>query len=132
MNLAISLHASEDSLRSTMLPVSKKYSVAELLEACHYYVEQTGRRITFEWALIQGVNDSVEEARKLAKLLKGLICHVNVIPLNPTTRYKGQATNHQQVELFQAELTKAGIPCTIRLRRGMDIQAGCGQLASQG
>ena len=130
VNLAISLHASDDVLRQSMLPINKKYNVEEVLEACHYYVDQTGRRITFEWALIHGVNDTPEEARKLAVRLRGLICHVNAIPLNPTYGYKGQATTRESALRFKEVLEQAGIPCTIRMRRGIDIQAGCGQLAS--
>jgi 23S rRNA (adenine2503-C2)-methyltransferase len=130
VNLAISLHAANDPLRATLLPIDKKYQIEELIDACRYYVEQTGRRITFEWALIQGVNDSPEDARQLFDLVKGLLCHVNVIPLNPTNQYHGQATTRQRAEAFCGELEKAGIPCTIRIRRGIDIQAGCGQLAS--
>ncbi len=131
-NLAISLHAANDTLRQTLLPISKKYPLDQLIQACRYYVEQTNRRITFEWALIQGVNDNVEDARQLAQIVKGLLCHVNVIPLNPTTKYEGQATTRQRVEDFRTELEKYGIPCTIRVRRGIEIQAGCGQLASRG
>ena len=130
VNLAISLHAAQDDLRLSMMPVNKKYNIEELLAACHYYVNQTGRRITFEWALINGVNDTPEEARKLAARLKGLLCHVNAIPLNPTQGYKGQATTRERAERFKESLEQAGIPCTIRMRRGIDIQAGCGQLAS--
>jgi 23S rRNA (adenine2503-C2)-methyltransferase len=130
VNLAISLHAANDLLRATMLPIDKKYQIGELIEACRYYVEQTGRRITFEWALIQDVNDSPEDARQLFQLIKGILCHVNVIPLNPTSQYSGQATTRQRAEAFCQELETAGIPCTIRLRRGIDIHAGCGQLAS--
>ena len=130
VNLAISLHAAEDGLRQSMLPVNKKYNIDEVLEACRYYVNQTGRRITFEWALINGVNDTPEEARKLAARLKGLLCHVNAIPLNPTQGYKGQATTRERAQRFKESLEQAGIPCTIRMRRGIDIQAGCGQLVS--
>ncbi len=129
VNLAISLHAAEDEERSEIMPVNKKYNIARLLEACRYYVDQTGRRITFEWALIAGVNDTEEVARKLAGRLKGLLCHVNAIPLNPTTGYHGQATDRQSAAKFKETLEQAGIPCTIRMRRGIDIQAGCGQLA---
>jgi len=82
-----------------------------------------------EWALISGVNDTEEVARKLASRLKGLMCHVNAIPLNPTTGYQGRATNRQSAAKFKGTLEQAGIPCTIRMRRGIDIQAGCGQLA---
>jgi 23S rRNA (adenine2503-C2)-methyltransferase len=131
VNLAVSLHAAEDSLRGSMMPVNRKYNVAELIQACREYVEATGRRITFEWALINGVNDTPEEARKLAALLKGLLCHVNAIPLNPTTGYEGKATTHERANAFKQTLEQYGIPCTIRIRRGIDIQAGCGQLASR-
>jgi 23S rRNA (adenine2503-C2)-methyltransferase len=131
VNLAVSLHTANDELRSSMLPVNKKYSLEELIEACREYVRATHRRITFEWALIQGVNDSVEEARKLAGLLRGMLCHVNVIPLNPTKKFTGNATTRERALAFQAELERSGIPCTIRMRRGVDIQAGCGQLASE-
>ncbi len=131
VNLAVSLHATDDGLRGGMMPINKKYNVAELIEACRDYVEATGRRITFEWALINGVNDTPEQARKLAYLLKGLLCHVNAIPLNPTTGYEGKATTHERALAFQQILEQNGIPCTIRIRRGIDIQAGCGQLASR-
>jgi 23S rRNA (adenine2503-C2)-methyltransferase len=130
VNLAISLHASQDELRSSMMPINNTYPIDELISACREYVELTHRRITFEWALIRGVNDSAQEARNLATRLHGLLCHVNVIPLNPTSSFSGQATSHQQAEIFKTELEKHGIPCTIRLRRGIEISAGCGQLAS--
>ncbi len=135
VNLAVSLHAADDELRSSLMPINRKYPLDMLMTACEEYIDITNRRITFEWALIRGVNDSVEQAQKLAVRLKPFIrsgaalCHVNVIPLNPTHRYTGQATSRHQALAFQAELEKAGIPCTIRLRRGIDIQAGCGQLA---
>jgi 23S rRNA (adenine2503-C2)-methyltransferase len=131
VNLAISLHSAEDALRLTILPVTKKYTVDELLAACDDYVRATGRRITFEWALIREVNDTPEQARLLAGKLKGLLCHVNAIPLNPTQGFSGQATTRERAEAFKEILNAAGIPCTIRLRRGIDIQAGCGQLASR-
>jgi 23S rRNA (adenine2503-C2)-methyltransferase len=130
INLAISLHAAEDELRTTMLPVNKRYPIDDLLEACREYVAATGRRITFEWALVNGINDTPAQARLLAGKLKGLLCHVNAIPLNPTMGYSGQATTRERADLFKEILDHAGIPCTIRLRRGMDIQAGCGQLLS--
>ncbi len=131
VNLAVSLHAAEDDLRLSMLPVNKRYPIDELLEACRDYVAATGRRITFEWALINGVNDTPEQAEKLARRLKGLLCHVNAIPLNPTTGYAGKATTHERASAFKRVLEQYGIPCTIRTRRGIDIQAGCGQLASR-
>jgi 23S rRNA (adenine2503-C2)-methyltransferase len=131
INLAISLHAADDSLRLSMLPVNKRYGIDELLEACHEYVENTGRRITFEWALINGVNDTPEQARKLGLRLKGLLCHVNAIPLNPTKGYAGASTTRERALKFKEILENAGIPCTIRIHRGIDIEAGCGQLAER-
>lgn len=143
VNLAISLHGADDELRSSMLPVNRKYPIDDLLASCKEYVEQTRRRITFEWALIRDVNDTIEQAQKLAERLQvfrhisgseknaGVLCHVNVIPLNPTQHFAGQATTRQRALAFQAELERWGIPCTIRLRRGIDIQAGCGQLAER-
>ncbi len=129
VNLAISLHAASDKTRTSMLPVNKKYNIDEILDACRYYIAQTGRRVTFEWALINGVNDAPEEARNLAARLKGLLCHVNAIPLNPTQGYQGEATTRERALAFKQVLERAGIPCTIRMRRGIEIQAGCGQLA---
>ncbi len=129
VNLAISLHAADDEERLAIMPVNRRYKIDEVLDACRYYIAQTGRRVTFEWALISGVNDTPEVAAKLAKRLKGLLCHVNAIPLNPTAGYAGQAASRQRAELFKQTLEQAGIPCTIRMRRGIDIQAGCGQLA---
>lgn len=129
VNLAISLHAAEDDERLAIMPVNKRYKIADIIEACRYYVAQTGRRITFEWALIHGVNDTPEVAKKLAARLKGLLCHVNAIPLNPTAGYEGRATDRSRAAAFKETLEQAGIPCTIRMRRGIDIQAGCGQLA---
>lgn len=129
INLAISLHAADDKERLAIMPVNKRYKIDDVIDACRYYVAQTGRRVTFEWALISGVNDSPEVARKLATRLKGLLCHVNAIPLNPTAGYDGRATDRQRAVVFKETLEQAGIPCTIRMRRGIDIQAGCGQLA---
>lgn len=135
VNLAVSLHAADDELRSSLLPINRKYPIDDLMEACDEYVHLTNRRITFEWALINGVNDTIEQAKKLAQRLQrfhhggAALCHVNVIPLNPTQRYRGQATTRERALAFKGELERHGIPCTIRIRRGIDIQAGCGQLA---
>lgn len=129
VGLAISLHAAEDELRGSMLPVNKRFPIKELIDACRDYVTTTGRRITFEWALIQNVNDSPEEAANLARLLKGINCHVNVIPLNPTHGYSGARSTRDRVAAFRDVLEAQGISCTVRVRRGIDIQAGCGQLA---
>jgi len=129
INLAISLHTVDDALRSSMLPINKKYPVNELLEASRYYVATTNRRITFEWALIRDINDTPEQAHQLGKTIGDLQCHVNIIPLNPTKSYSGKATTQARAKAFKFILEGYGIPCTIRVRRGIDIQAGCGQLA---
>lgn len=131
VNLAISLHAANDPLRSSLLPVNRKYPLETLMAACRDYVANTNRRLTFEWALIRDVNDSPTHAQELATLIKGMLCHVNLIPLNPTADYGGQATSLERAREFKQVLDQIGIPCTIRLRRGIDIQAGCGQLAAR-
>jgi 23S rRNA (adenine2503-C2)-methyltransferase len=131
VNLAVSLHAADDELRSSMLPINRKYPLSELMDACREYVQYTHRRITFEWALIRDVNDSPDQAHRLASLAGGMLCHVNVIPLNPTRRYSGQGATRERASAFKTALESHGIACTIRLRRGIDIQAGCGQLAAE-
>jgi 23S rRNA (adenine2503-C2)-methyltransferase len=128
-NLAISLHAADDELRSSMLPINKRYPIADLMSAVRNYTMLTHRRVTFEWALIHEVNDTPEQAHKLAALLKGMLAHVNVIPLNPTEGFEGKATTPERARNFQTILENKGITCSIRVRRGIDIQAGCGQLA---
>lgn len=131
VNLAVSLHAADDKLRNSLIPINRKYPLDELIEACREYVQKTGRRITFEWALIQDVNDTPEQARLLGEKIRGLLCHVNIIPLNVTGEYSGQPTTYERANAFKKVLTSLGIPCTIRVRRGIEIQAGCGQLASK-
>jgi 23S rRNA (adenine2503-C2)-methyltransferase len=137
VNLAISLHAAEDALRSSLLPINHKYPLDSLFQACQEYVEKTNRRITFEWALIKDINDTPEQANMLAERAHvfrrsgAMLCHVNVIPLNPTTGYSGKATSRQRAHYFKALLESRRVPCTVRLRRGIEIQAGCGQLATQ-
>jgi len=131
VNLAVSLHAANDSLRSRLIPANRKYPLADLITACREYIETTGRRLTFEWALIAGVNDTTHDALELAALIKGLNCHVNVIPLNPTAQFTGAPTTNARAQDFKKILESSGITCTIRLRRGIDIQAGCGQLAAR-
>jgi len=131
INLAISLHAPNDELRSSMLPVNKKYPIKELIRACKEYTELTHRRITFEYALVDGVNDTPAIARELGALLRGMLAHVNLIPLNPTHKYSGKGSTQSTAQDFSDTLNRSGITTTIRLKRGIDIQAGCGQLASQ-
>lgn len=136
INLAVSLHTVDDELRSSMIPINRKYPIDLLLQACRDYVEKTHRRITFEWALIRDVNDAPENAIQLANRLRkfslsgSTLCHVNVIPLNPTQDFRGKATTRTRANNFKFELERFNIPCTIRVRRGIDIQAGCGQLAN--
>lgn len=126
--LAISLHAATDAERDKLIPVNKRWPIAELIDACRYYIEKTGRRITFEWALIAGENDTVEQAQALGKLVQGMLCHVNLIPLNPTKGFGGAPSSREQVDKFQQVLEQYGVSSTVRVRRGIDIQAGCGQL----
>jgi 23S rRNA (adenine2503-C2)-methyltransferase len=128
VKLAISLHAADDAERSALLPVNKRWPIREVLDACRYYVEKTGRRVTFEWALISHENDTPEQAHSLGKLLKGLLCHVNLIPLNPTDGYRHGPSSAERVENFIAILAEYGVSATVRVRRGIDIDAGCGQL----
>ncbi|GAB4528349.1 MAG: 23S rRNA (adenine(2503)-C(2))-methyltransferase RlmN [Anaerolineae bacterium] len=130
VRLAISLHAATDAERSALLPVNKRWPLAELIDACRYYVEKTGRRVTFEWALIRGETDTTEQAHALGKLLQGLMCHVNAIPLNPTKGYGGGPSTLEAVERFKVILASYNISMTVRVRRGIDINAGCGQLKS--
>ncbi len=126
--LAVSLHAATDEERDKLIPINHRWPIAELIDACRYYIEKTGRRLTFEWALISGENDTVEQARALGNLLRGMLCHVNLIPLNPTAGYSGGPSSKERVDAFQAELANYGVSSTVRVRRGIDIQAGCGQL----
>jgi 23S rRNA (adenine2503-C2)-methyltransferase len=131
VNLAVSLHAATDELRDVLVPINRRFPLETLREACREYLETAHRRLTFEWALIQGVNDGSAQAQALARWLKGMLCHVNLIPLNPTRGYPGRATETERAEAFRSVLTAQGIPNTLRVRRGIDIQAGCGQLATE-
>jgi 23S rRNA (adenine2503-C2)-methyltransferase len=128
INLAVSLHAATDTLRNQLVPINKRYPLSELMPAVQEYIERTHRRVSFEWALIEGVNDTPEQARALTKLIKRMLCHVNLIPLNPTSGYPGAASTRERIAAFRAILEAGGIPNTLRQRRGIDIQAGCGQL----
>jgi len=126
--LAVSLHAASDAERDQLIPINKRWPISMLMDACRYYVDKTGRRITFEWALILGRNDTVAQARRLAGLIGGLKCHVNLIPLNPTDKFNGAPSSYARVESFRSELALKGVSSTVRVRRGIDIGAGCGQL----
>ena len=128
ITLAISLHAPTDDLRWQLIPGMRKWNIAEILDACYEYFQQTGRRITFEYCLIGGVNDGAAEAHELVRLLHGLKCHVNLIPYNPTPRLAFCATKQRDILAFREILDNDGIRVTQRVQRGVDIDAACGQL----
>ena len=128
ITLAISLHAVNDEKRREIMPIANRYSIAQILDACHYYIEKTGRRVTFEYSLIRGVNDSSEEAKELAALTKGLLCHINLIPVNPSEERTYRQSETEAVSKFKNVLENCGRNVTIRREMGRDIQAACGQL----
>ncbi len=127
-NLCISLHSSKNDVRSSMMPINKKYSIEELIDACKYYIEKTNRRITFEYALVDGVNDSKEDALHLAKLLKGMLAHVNLIPINKIKDGIYEKSSTEKILAFRDTLNEKGIVATVRRELGSDISAACGQL----
>lgn len=128
LTLSVSLHAPNDEIRGRTMPVNHKWNISELLRACRYYTEQTGRRISFEYAMIDGVNDSDEAARELAHRLRGIIAHVNLIPVNPVTETAYQKSSIARQKRFVRILESAGISATVRRTLGADIDASCGQL----
>jgi 23S rRNA (adenine2503-C2)-methyltransferase len=128
VNLAVSLHAATDALRSQLMPVNDRYPLDALFAALRTYINKTNRQITFEWALIDGVNDTPEQAQALAARIRGMLAHVNLIPLNPTDQYAGQPSPPARVEAFTQVLEQQHLSYSVRLRRGRGIQAGCGQL----
>lgn len=129
VNLAVSLHAATNELRDQLVPANKRYPLEALIQTCRSHAAQTGRRITFEWALIREINDGPDQARYLATLVEGLNCHINLIPLNPTTQYPGKPSSKARIAAFTDVLDRHGITNSVRVRRGLDIDAGCGQLA---
>ncbi len=131
VGLAISLHAPNDTLRNELVPMNKRYPIAAMLEACREYITRTNRRISFEYALIAGVNDTVDLARELALLLRGMLCHVNLIPLNEVPASSYRAPSRDTVLAFQTELQRRGIIATVRTERGAHIDAACGQLRAR-
>jgi 23S rRNA (adenine2503-C2)-methyltransferase len=131
VNLAVSLHAADDELRDVLVPINRRYPLGELIQACRDYVERTHRRVTFEYALMQGVNDGIDQARALARLLKGLLCHVNLIPLNPTADSAYRRSPYEKVIGFERVMREAGVSTTLRVEKGIEIEAGCGQLRQQ-
>lgn len=128
ITLAISLHAPNDELRKTMMPIAYTYSIEQIMDACRYYLSQTARRISFEYSLVKGVNDSPECARQLIKLVHGMNCHINLIPVNPIKERDYEQSEKNSIHNFKEILEKAGVNVTIRREMGRDIDGACGQL----
>jgi 23S rRNA (adenine2503-C2)-methyltransferase len=128
VNLAVSLHAANDDLRTQLVPINGRYPLAALAEACQAYLEVKNRRLSFEWALIDGVNDRPADARELAAFVRPLRAHVNLIPLNPTPGYLTRGSSPERVRSFRDDLGVLGVNATVRANRGTDIDAACGQL----
>lgn len=127
LTLSISLHATNNETRSSIMPINKRYDISELLDACKYYFAKTGRRISFEYALIDGVNDSRENALELKRLLGGFVCHINIIPVNKI-KERSYTSNRKNAQKFRALLEEMGLNATVRRTLGADINAACGQL----
>ena len=132
VGLAISLHAANDDLRDRLVLLNHRYPLEVLIKACREYARETRRRVTFEYALIDGVNDTPGHGRELAGLTRGLLRHVNLIPLNPTAECDFRPSRPGRIRAFQRALDDSGVPNTLRISRGTDIQAGCGQLRAKG
>ena len=128
ITLALSLHAPNDEVRRTLMPVAKRYGLNEVMDACRYYFEKTGRRLTFEYSLVQGVNDNLDEAKALVRLIKDRHGHVNLIPVNPIKEREYVQSGRQAIEAFKNQLEKSGINVTVRREMGRDIDGACGQL----
>ena len=131
LTLSISLHAPNDEIRSRTMPVNRRWPIDELLNACREYIDATGRRISFEYAMIDGVNDADEHAEELADRLQGMLCHVNLIPVNAVTGKAQQRSSRLRIQAFMKVLEKRGINVTVRRTLGSDINASCGQLRRQ-
>ena len=126
--LSISLHATNDAKRSSMMPINNRYNIEELMEACKYYINKTNKRISFEYALAKDNNDNLDDAKELVKLLKGMLCHVNLIPINKIENGNYVKSTNENIIRFRDYLNKNGIVATIRRELGSDIDAACGQL----
>jgi 23S rRNA (adenine2503-C2)-methyltransferase len=130
--LSVSLHAASDAEREPLIPLNRRWPLAELLDACRAYVQIKQRKIYFSWTLIDGVNDSDDHASRLGRLLEGIDAHINLIPLNPIEAYEHIAPGDERTARFHAILRESsGLPVTLRQKRGIDVQAGCGQLAGK-
>ena len=131
LTLSISLHAPNDEIRSSMMPINNKYPLCELIDACRSYVNTTGRRISFEYSVVKGVNDSEECAKELAKLLRGMLCHINLIPVNQIEEGGFVRPDNDRIRKFENTLLKLGMNATVRRTLGSDISASCGQLRGE-
>jgi 23S rRNA (adenine2503-C2)-methyltransferase len=131
VNLAISLHAPSNALRTSLVPMNQHFPLENLISACQEYIKLTNRRISFEYVLIEGVNDSIKQADELILLVTGLLCHINLIPLNPVEKSFKYPSTLERIKMFYQTLISAGIPTTVRKSQGAEIQAGCGQLAGK-
>jgi 23S rRNA (adenine2503-C2)-methyltransferase len=130
-HLGVSLHGSTEEERARLVPVSQRWPLSDLIDACRSYAQTTGRRVFFAWTLVAGVNDGPDHATRLVALLQGIDAHVNLIHLNPTGGFDGAGSGEDAAHLFRTTVQGAGIPCTIRQRRGIDVAAGCGQLKAE-
>jgi 23S rRNA (adenine2503-C2)-methyltransferase len=128
ITLSISLHSPFDNIRKTIMPIAKTYSIEEIIKACRYYFDKANRRVTFEYTMMEGINDSKRDLEELIRILKGLNCHVNLIPLNPIEEFDREKPKITSIERFQNGLIKANILATVRREMGADINAACGQL----
>ena len=131
VNLAVSLHAPNNDIRGKLVPINKRWPVEDLLAACDRYIAKTGRRISFEYALMNGINNSDEVANELGRLLRGRLCHVNVIPFNPVEVLDFERPNVQMIDRFAEIVESHGVPTTVRYSRGVEIDAACGQLRAR-
>ncbi|OEF98537.1 23S rRNA (adenine(2503)-C(2))-methyltransferase RlmN [Desulfuribacillus alkaliarsenatis] len=131
VTLSVSLHATNDKLRTEIMPINKKHRLEDIIQACRDFVSETRRRVTFEYALISGVNDQPKHAREMVELLSQLMCHVNLIPVNEVAERNNKKSSLEQIEKFKKILEKGGISVTVRRERGADISAACGQLRAQ-
>ncbi len=130
VNLSVSLNAPNDAARNKIMPINRKYPVYEVLKAVKYYIQRTNRRVTFEYVLIKGLNDTIKDAKELASLLSGMLCHVNLIPFNIVPGTGFEPSSEERMTLFQQLLVRSGVNATIRKSKGSDIKAACGQLVS--
>ena len=131
VNLAVSIHAPDNKTRSETVPINKKYPLEDLIETCKKYIESTNRKIFFEYVLLSGQNDSEDHANKLGKLLQPLLCHLNLIPVNPTINSDYERSRSENIKKFRKIISNYDVPSTIRMEKGIDINAGCGQLKSE-